>query len=105
MKKSLILSLLVSTTVFASYKQYNPHTDKRYIDDAIYGACKVEHQRYDDLDFSLKMNISNMSEHDIKEAVKNLKDAKRKRWICINKELNKRNITLDLNEIFKDDNL
>lgn len=105
MKKSLVLGLFFSTSVFAAYKQYNPHTDKKYIDKAISGACKKEHQRYDDLDYSLKMNVGNMKQDDVDKLVSELKDAERKRWICINNELNKNNIDLNLNEIFKDNNI
>lgn len=105
MKKLLILGLLFSTSVFAAYKQYNPKTDKRFIDKAISGACKTEHQRYDDLDYSLKMNVSNMKQDDVNKLVSDLKDAERKRWICINNELNKNNIDLNLNKIFKENNL
>ncbi len=105
MKKIFFLSLLFSTSVFAAYKQYDPRTDKKYIDKSISGVCKKEHLRYDDLDYSLKMDIGNMKQNDIDKLVSDLKDAERKRWVCINNELNKNNIDLNLNKIFRDNNL
>lgn len=105
MKKILFLTLLFSTTTFAAYKTYNPHKDSKYIDKAISGICKSEHQRYDDLSFDLKSNISNMSKSDIDNAVANLKEAERSRWTCIEKELNKKNITLNLEQLYKENNL
>jgi hypothetical protein len=46
-----------------------------------------------------------MSEADTKKTVENLKDAERKRWECIEKELNKKNITLNMEQLFKESNL
>lgn len=105
MKKLLLLGLLFSTSVFAAYKTYDPHKDSKFVTQAISGTCKAEHQKYDDLDFEFKSNASNMSEPDAKKAVANLKDAERKRWQCIEKELNKKNITLNLPQLFKENNL
>lgn len=105
MKKTLLLALLFSTTTFATYKTYDPHKDHKYIDKAISDACKSEHQRYDDLSFDLKSNISNMNKSDKGNAVANLKEAERKRWSCIEKELNKKNITLNLKKLYKENNL
>ncbi|HDL7098827.1 TPA: hypothetical protein PXN44_002805 [Yersinia enterocolitica] len=105
MKKTLLLALLFSTTTFATYKTYDPNKDHKYIDKAISDACKSEHQRYDDLSFDLKSNISNMSKSDKGNAVANLKEAERKRWSCIEKELNKKNITLNLKKLYKENNL
>ncbi|MFZ5000258.1 hypothetical protein ACOY5P_12870 [Enterobacter asburiae] len=105
MKKILILSLFFSTSVFAAYKTYDPHKNNDLVTKAISGVCKSEHQKYDDLDYQLKSNISSMSDADAKSAVENLKDAKRKRWECIEKELNKKNITLNLEQLFKEDGL
>ncbi|EKN5093112.1 hypothetical protein DYG63_06605 [Yersinia enterocolitica] len=105
MKKILFITLLFSTTTFATYKTYNPHKDSKYLDKAISGVCKPEHQRYDDLSFDLKSNISSMSKSDTDKAVATLKDAERKRWSCIEKELNKKNITLNLEQLYKENNL
>ncbi|WP_124760472.1 hypothetical protein [Cronobacter sakazakii] len=105
MKKLLILGLLFSTSSFAAYKTYDPHKDSKYVTKAISGICKSEHQKYDDLDYQLKSNIGSMSDADAKNAVENLKDAERKRWECIEKELNKKNITLNLEQLFKENNL
>lgn len=107
MKKSLTLSLLVlfSTTVFAAYKTYDPHKDNKYIDEAISGMCKSEQQKYDELSFYLKSNISHMNTSDTEKVVANLKEAERNRWICIEKELNQKNITLNLEQLFKENNL
>lgn len=105
MKKSLILGLLFSTSTFAAYKTYDPHKDSKLVTKAISGVCISEHQKYDDLDYQLKSNIGSMSDADAKNAAENLKDAKRKRWECIEKELNKKNVTLNLEQLFKEDNL
>ncbi|MBS6739007.1 MAG: hypothetical protein KH310_13105 [Enterobacteriaceae bacterium] len=105
MEKLLILGLLFSTSVFAAYKIYDPHKDSNLVTKAISGVCKSEHQKYDDLDYQLKSNVGSMSDADAKNAVANLKDAKRKRWECIEKELNKKNITLNLEQLLKEDNL
>ena len=51
------------------------------------------------------MNVGNIKQDDVDKLVSELKDAERKRWICINNELNKKNIDLNLNEIFKDNNI
>lgn len=105
MKKIFFLTLLFSTTTFAAYKTYDPHKDRKYIDKVISGVCKSEHLRYDDLSFELKSNISNMSKSDTDNAVTNLKEAERNRWTCIEKELNKKNITLNLEQLYKENNL
>ncbi|MBX9494953.1 hypothetical protein J8Z86_02485 [Yersinia enterocolitica] len=105
MKKILLLSLLFSTTVFAAYRTYDPHKDSKYINEAISGICKSEHQRYDDLSFDLKSNISSMNKTDTDKAAASLKEAERSRWTCIEKELNKKNITLDLEQLYKENNL
>ncbi|WP_261429796.1 hypothetical protein [Serratia proteamaculans] len=105
MKKILLLTLLFSTTTFAEYKTYDAQKDSRYLDKAISGVCKPEHQRYDDLSFDLKSNISSMSKSDTDKAVAALKEAERKRWSCIEKELNKKNITLNLEKLYKENNL
>jgi hypothetical protein len=104
-KKLLVLSLLFSTSVFAAYKTYDPQKDSRFVTKAISGVCESEHQKYDDIDYQLKTNIGSMSDDEINKTVENLKEAKRKRWECIEKELNKRNITLNLKQLFKEDNL
>lgn len=105
MKMLLILGLIFSTSSFAAYKTYNPDKDSKLVNKAISGVCQAEHQKYDDLDYELKSNIGNMSEADTKKTVENLKDAERKRWECIEKELNKKNITLNLEQLFKESNL
>ncbi|WP_439412367.1 hypothetical protein [Enterobacter ludwigii] len=105
MKKILLLSLLFSTATFAAYKTYDPHKDSKYINEAISGICKSEHQRYDDLSFDLKSDISSMSKSDSNKAVATLKEAERKRWSCIEKELNKKNVTLNLEKLYKENNL
>ncbi|MFV8760144.1 hypothetical protein ACSMDK_25110 [Yersinia enterocolitica] len=105
MKKTLLLALLFSTTALAAYKKYDPHKDSKYLNNAISGVCKPEHQRYDDLSFDLKSNISSMSKSDTDKAVAPLKEAERKRWSCIEKELNKKNITLNLEQLYKENNL
>ncbi|MBN3218162.1 hypothetical protein [Pectobacterium polaris] len=105
MKKLLILGLLFSTSAFSAYKTYDPHKDSKLVTKAISGVCKSEHQKYDGLDYQLKSNVGSMSDSDAKYAVANLKGAKRKRWECIEKELNKKNITLNLEQLFKEDNL
>lgn len=105
MNKVLLVFLLFSTASFAAYKTYNPHKDSKYINQAISGACKSEHQKYDDLDFDLKSNIGNMNKADADKAVVNLKNAERKRWECIEKELNKKDITLNLEQLYKENNL
>lgn len=105
MKKILLLTLLFSTTTSAAYKEYDAHKDSKYLDKAISGVCKPEHQRYDDLSFDLKSNISSMSKSDTDKAVAALKEAERKRGSCIEKELNKQNITLNLEKLYKENNL
>lgn len=105
MKKILLLTLLFSTTTFAAYKIYDAQKDSKYLDKAISGVCKPEHQRYDDLSFDLKSNISSMSKSDTDKAVATLKEAERKRWSCIEKELNKKNVTLNLEQLYKENNL
>lgn len=105
MKKLLILGFLFSSSVFSAYKTYDPHKDSKLVNKAISGVCKSEHQKYDDLDFQFKSNVGSMSETDVKKAVANLKDSERKRWGCIEKELNKKNITLNLEQLFRENNL
>ena len=105
MRKFLILSIFFSTTTFAAYKTYNPHQDSKFLDRAITGVCKQEHQKYDDLDFSLKENISSMSEADSNKAIAALKNAERARWECIERELNKKDITLNLERLYKENGL
>lgn len=105
MKKLLILGLLFSTSSFAAYKTYDPHKDSKYVTKAISGICKSEHQKYDDLDYQFKSNVGSMSDADTKNAIVNLKNAERKRWECIEKEVNKNNITLNLEQLFKENNL
>ncbi|MDV0601335.1 hypothetical protein RZO85_16650 [Raoultella ornithinolytica] len=105
MKKILLLTLLFSTPTFAAYKTYDAQNDSKYLDKAISGVCKPEHQRYDDLSFDLKSNITSMSKSDTDKAVATLKETERKRWSCIEKELNKKNITLNLEKLYKENNL
>ncbi|EKN3609489.1 hypothetical protein [Yersinia enterocolitica] len=105
MKKIILLTLLFSTTTFAAYKTYDAHKDSKYLDKAISGVCKPEHQRYDDLSFDLKSDISSMSKSDSDKTVATLKEAERKRWSCIEKELNKKNVTLNLEKLYKENNL
>ncbi|MGY0162938.1 hypothetical protein [Edwardsiella tarda] len=106
MKKIIFFSVLIfSCSTFAEYKAYIPSKDIKYLNKAISGNCKKEHQIYDNLDFNLKENISNMNELEQKKAISVLKDAERKRWECIERELNKNNITLNLDKLFKMNNL
>ncbi|WP_241617620.1 hypothetical protein [Rosenbergiella epipactidis] len=46
-----------------------------------------------------------MSKSDTDKAVTALKEAELKRWSCIEKEFNKNNVTLNLNELYKENNL
>ncbi|EKN3528340.1 hypothetical protein WFO61_08090 [Yersinia enterocolitica] len=104
-EKILLLTLLFSTTTFAAYKTYDAQKDSKYLDKAISGVCKPQHQRYDDLSFDLKSDISSMSKSDTDKAVTTLKEAEHKRWSCIEKELNKKNVTLNLEKLYKENNL
>lgn len=101
MKKILMLLLFVSTAALATYKTYDPYKDRQYINDAITGKCSSEHQRYDYIDFEFKQSISTMSKSESDKAAADLKVAARNRWGCIEKELNKKNITLDLEKLYK----
>jgi len=105
MKKTLMILLLFSTAALATYKTYDPHKDSKFINDAITGECNSEHQRYDVLDFELKSNLSDMSDSEADKAFADLKDATRNRWECIERELNKKNITLDLEQLYKQNGL
>ncbi|WP_394293743.1 hypothetical protein [Aeromonas rivipollensis] len=105
MKKILLLLIIFSPAVLATYKTYDPYKDRKYINDAITGNCSSEHQRYDDLDFELKSNLSDMSDSEADKAFADLKVATRNRWECIERELNKKNITLDLEQLYKQNGL
>ncbi|MFE8726425.1 hypothetical protein [Aeromonas hydrophila] len=105
MKEILILLLFFSTTALATYKTYDPYRDRRYINEAIAGKCSSEHQRYDDLDFELKSSLSHMSNSEADKAFTDFKVATSNRWECIERELNKKNITLDLEQLYKENGL
>lgn len=106
MKRVLILSMLLTPmTVFAAYKTYDPYKDSKYLDKAIVGPCKAEHQEVDKLENDFKMNIDKMSNADADKAGNALNEAQRVRWICIEKQLNKNNLTLNLDQLFKQNGL
>ena len=46
-----------------------------------------------------------MSEADSNKAIAALKNAERARWECIERELNKKNITLNLERLYKENGL
>lgn len=87
------------------YIKYDPVTHKEYFDSVITGPCAAENLRFENLDFNLKVNFNKMTDAKISQGVEELKKAERVRWICIEKELNKKNITLDLKSIFESRNL
>ncbi|MGR1198462.1 MULTISPECIES: hypothetical protein [Aeromonas] len=105
MKATFMLLLFFSTTALATYRTYDPYNDRKYINDAITGKCRSEHQRYDDLDFELKSSLSGLSNSEADNALADLNVATRNRWECIERELNKRNITLDLEKLYKENGL
>lgn len=105
MKVTLMLLLFFSTTALATYRTYDPYKDRKYINDAITGKCSSEHQRYDDLDFELKSSLSDMSNTEADKTFADIKVATRNRWKCIERELNKKNITLDLEQLYKENGL
>ncbi|MBL0525343.1 MULTISPECIES: hypothetical protein [Aeromonas] len=105
MKATLMLLLFFSTTALATYRTYDPYKDRKHINNAITGKCSSEHQKYDNLDFELKSNLSDMSDSEADKAFADLKDATRNRWECIERELNKKNITLDLEKLYKQNGL
>ncbi|ELI8802684.1 MULTISPECIES: lysozyme inhibitor LprI family protein [Enterobacteriaceae] len=92
---------IASLPTHAAYIKYAPGTHVKYLNAAITGPCMAEHQKFDSLDFNLKMNFSKMSDTQIAQETKELKNAERARWICIENELNKKNITLDLKSLFE----
>lgn len=91
--------------IAATYQQYEPAKNRKLVNKAITGECLKEHQEVDNLDFELKMKVDQMNEREANKAVEQLKDSERKRWFCIEKELNKSGYTLNLKETFKINNL
>ncbi|CNK71966.1 MULTISPECIES: lysozyme inhibitor LprI family protein [Yersinia] len=91
--------------IAATYQQYDPAKNRKLVNKAITGECLKEHQEVDNLDFELKMKVDQMNEREANKAVEQLKDSERKRWFCIEKELNKSGYTLNLKETFKINNL
>lgn len=102
---TLILAVLMSNTSFAGYKTYNPSSDLSLLNEAIMGACHSENQKYDTLDSYLKNNIENMSEDDSDAFSAELKEVEKQRWYCLEKELNKKSITLNLKSLFEQNGL
>ncbi len=86
-----------------TYIQFDPNRDAKHIDTAINkgGACYTEHHILDEL----KFNFNNQAKINSEQAVKEIKNSERNRWICIEKELNKKNITLDLDSLFHENQL
>ncbi|PHZ21491.1 lysozyme inhibitor LprI family protein [Yersinia massiliensis] len=91
--------------IAATYQQFDPAKNRKLVNKAITGECLKEHQDVDNLDFELKMKVDQMNEREASKAVEQLKDSERKRWFCIEKELNKSGYTLNLKETFKINNL
>lgn len=83
------------------YLTFEPNRDAKYIDTMISkgGSCYAEHNILDELKFNF-MNQNKTNSTQTEQAVKEIKESERNRWICIEKEFNKRNITLDLESLF-----